>query len=101
MEEYPEPRGYCAQPGFVKNNPLNNAIYLARCIEVYPEWAECLTEANDYLETVLPGYNIAQIKAKFGGLRFYWDAPEGADDEVVTVAREVIYRIEAKASDLQ
>lgn len=84
MEEYPEPRGCYNEPGFVKNNPLNNETYLQKCCEAIPEWSDILRETHAKLEALAPGYNIAQIKEKFGGLRYYIDMPEHIwDDESV------------------
>lgn len=101
MEEFPEPPGCRVQPGFVKNNPKNNALYLQRSIEAIPEWETYLTDIDAYLQGVLPGYNIVQIKAKFGELRYYWNAPPWAAQEYVEYARRVVGILEARASDLQ
>lgn len=76
MTEYPEPKGYNNIPGFVKSNPLNNSSYIEKCCEDYPKWADILRDTNEKLEEIVPGYNISQIKDKFGGLRYYWKPPE-------------------------
>lgn len=84
-----EPPGYRNTPGFVKSNPKNNQEYLdASCI-VYPEWEAVLREADRQLQELVPGYNIAQIKEKFGGLRFYIDLPEGTSADVCARAWEI------------
>lgn len=101
MEEFPEPQGCFVQPGFVKRNPANNALYLQRSIEAIPEWETQLTAIDAYLEAILPGYNIDQIKAKFNELRYYWTAPEGADEADVQYARKVVWEMEAQAGYLQ
>lgn len=98
MEEFPEAPGYRAEPGWVKGNPLNNAIYVERAVEVHPEWETQIRAADAYLEAMVPGYNILQIKAKFGELRFYWDTPEGV--EVDPEVRRVVDNIIAQAEKL-
>lgn len=110
MEEYPEPQGCYNYPTFVKSNPLNNDSYLEKCCETYPEWADLLREAHAQLEELAPGYNIAQIKDKFGGLRYYWDCPTSWREDGVGVileeyterynqAAEVAYDAERKSYD--
>ena len=69
MEEYPEPEGYFCSPGFVKSNPLNNAAYLEGFKD--DPWYDLLVRCDAELEALCPGYNIVQIKEKFGGLRYY------------------------------
>lgn len=80
MKEYPEPKGFFNEPGFVKNTPENNDSYVEKCVEVYPEWEEQIRACHEYLSERYPTYNIVQIKDKFGGMRFYWDA-DGLGDE--------------------
>lgn len=81
--EYPEPEGCFNYPGFVKSNPLNNESYLEKSCQALPEWADILRETHAKLEELVPGYNIAQIKEKFGGLRYYIGMPDSwYDDEV-------------------
>lgn len=36
-------------------------------------WAELIKECDEALFSLDPNYTIAQIKAKFGGLRFYFN----------------------------
>lgn len=68
-----EPEGYCAAPGFVKSNPANNDFY----VEGFRDdpWYPAISEAHRQLTSLIPGYNIGQIKEKFGGLRYYFDYP--------------------------
>lgn len=99
MTEYPEAPGYRAEAGWVKGNPLNNAVYIERAVEVYPEWETVLRAADAYLESAVPGYNVLQIKAKFGELRFYWDSPEGV--EVTPEVRQAVSDILAQAEILR
>ena len=115
MTEYPEPPGCQNSPGFVKSNPLNNETYLEKCCEVYPTWADLLRETHAKLEEIVPGYNIAQIKDKFGGLRYYIGMPESwyeeelEDDDVEGIkhhndisekVREITWDAEEKAVNL-
>jgi len=69
-----EPEGYSAFPGFVKSNPANNDFY----VEGFRNdpWYPAISEVHRQLSSLIPGYNIAQIKEKFGGLRYYIDYPE-------------------------
>lgn len=81
-ELFPEPLGYESRAGCVKNNPMNNAHYLAQWAD--NPWYEVLEDLNYVLERHAPGYNISQIKVKFGGLRFYVEPPKGGWPEGVT-----------------
>ena len=101
MEEFEEAPGYRAQPGWVKGNPKNNAIYLQRCYEVYPEWKQYIKAIDRLLNRLAPGYNIDQIKDKFGGLRFYWSAADDLDPEMALALRECVVHIEELAPKLQ
>lgn len=71
---HPEPGGNVAEMGFVKANPLNNDYY----VELWKDdpWYPAIKQAHDSLTRLIPGYNIDQIKEKFGGLRFYFSLPE-------------------------
>lgn len=96
MAEYPEPEGYVNRPGYVKSNPLNNESYLEQCCEAYPMWADILRETHSLLDKIAPGYNIAQIKDKFGGLRYYWDCPiDWREDGVGAILDKHTARFEA------
>jgi hypothetical protein len=70
----PEPQGYAAVPGYVKNNPLNNDYYVEQFKD--DPWYPIIKRTHERLTELIPGYNIAQIKDKFGGLRYYFDFPE-------------------------
>lgn len=100
MEEFEEMPGYNARPGWVKGNPKNNAIYLQRCYEAYPEWRQYIEAIDGLLNRLAPGYNIDQIKDKYGGLRFYWSAPADTDHETVSTLCECVTRIEELAPEL-
>jgi len=76
-----EPAGYCAAPGFVKSRPENNDYYIEQFSG--DPWYPILKRTHEYIERLAPGYNIVQIKAKFGELRYYYDLPAdlGLNDE--------------------
>lgn len=69
-----EPSGYMSQPGFVKSRPENNEHYVAQ-FEGH-EWYPIIKQTHDELTRLIPGYNISQIKEKFGGLRYYFSFPD-------------------------
>ena len=99
MTVHPEEDGYFCSPGFVKGNPKNNTAYL----EMYREhpWHDLLVRCDAELEELCPGYNIAQIKEKFGGLRYYISQgdcpyevydPQGMEKIIQKYEREVDQR---------
>lgn len=69
-----EPSGASARAGFVKTNPANNDFYVEQFRD-HP-WYPAISQAHEQLSRLVPGYNISQIKEKFGGLRYYFDFPE-------------------------
>lgn len=73
-----EPSGYLSRPGWVKSRPENNAHYVDQMVD--DPWFEIISECASDLENVVPGYNISQIKHKFGGLRFYISKGDCPDD---------------------
>lgn len=94
-QEYPEPPRYKNEPGWVKANPLNNASYLRKACELYPEWSDEFRYADEQIEALVPGYNIDQIKEKFGGPRFYISFPEGVqvDEGSKKKALDIAFRV--------
>ena len=85
---YPEPNGYRSYPGFVKNNPLNNDGYIA-AFEGDP-WYEILQDAHQGLCEIDPGYNIVQIKGKFGDLCYYFQSTFDFDTDEYKSMKEII-----------
>lgn len=81
IEEFEEAPGYSTSPGSVKGNPKNNSLYLNRCCKEYPEWEGILLDTDKKLESLVPGYNIVQIKDKFGYLFYYIRVPEGTSHD--------------------
>jgi hypothetical protein len=49
-------------------------------------WRPIVIEAFNKIESLLPGYEIIQIKEKFGGLRFYCE--NSGDEEVAAIIKE-------------
>ena len=84
----PEPKGYLSVPGFVKSRPENNDHY----IEQYQgtPYYDVLKNTHDALNLLVPGYNIGQIKFKFGELRYYVTLPENTSEVVRETVRHVI-----------
>lgn len=39
-------------------------------------WYPIVIELNEQLASLFPGYELHQVKEKFGGLRFYWNSAE-------------------------
>lgn len=76
-ETFEEPPGYSVAKGFVKANALNNDLYVEEWID--DPWYPAIKLCHDQISSVVPNYNIAQIKEKFGGLRFYIDLPVEED----------------------
>lgn len=68
-----EPQGYQSRPGFVKSRWENNAHYVGQFAG--DPWHPGLQWALERFTELCPKANIAQIKEKFGELRFYYDLP--------------------------
>ena len=88
---YPETVGYVAESGFVKSNPLNNDYYVEQWKN--DPWYPAIKACHEELTAALPGYNIAQIKGKFGGLRYYIDVPR--DEDTMMPVPENAYELAA------
>lgn len=96
-----EPDGYWSQPTYVKSRPENNAHYVDQFAD-HP-WFDIISECAADLENVVPGFNISQIKSKFGGLRFYiskgnclddvWKDNAGEAQEIIRVAERAVWRL--------
>lgn len=99
-EEFPEPQGCANLPGFVKSNPKNNKSYIEKFAEVWDEdQMEAIRNADRKLEELIPGYNIGQIKSKFGQLRFYYDAPLDEDSDYIPYDYSAAEKIVAEAEE--
>lgn len=69
-----EPEGYSCEPGYLKSNPENNDFYLSKLVDW--NWYPAIEQCHKTLNYLIPGYNISQIKTKFGRLCFYFNFPE-------------------------
>lgn len=88
-----EPAGYVSAAGFVKSRPENNDYYVEQFKD--NSWYPIIKETHDRLTKLIPGYNIAQIKEKFGGLRYYIDFPEQ-----ITIPEDYYYAILKTEADV-
>ena len=84
----PELPGCSVSKGFVKSNPANNDAY----VELWSDhpWYPVISNVHRQIEELLPGYNVAQIKEKFWGLRYYFDAPKDANPMKLARARALV-----------
>lgn len=101
-ELFEEPPGYISAPGYVKSNPKNNDHYLEQ-FEGHP-WFPAIKRCHERLQELVPGYNIRQIKEKFGGLRYYIDGGECRKDSWEAheaEAREITYSAEAEVAEFE
>lgn len=67
------------------SKPLSNDHYVEQ-FKDHP-WYYIINWTHERLTQIIPGYSIAQIKEKFGGLRYYISYPNeypNADDEYNT-----------------
>ena len=46
-------------------------------------WYPIIKQTNDLLTDLVPGYEITQIKDKFGGLRYYYNVPKEVLEQAV------------------
>lgn len=90
---HPEPRGCAAVPGFVKSNPRNNDHYVEG-IAGNP-WYPIIKRTHERLTQLDPGYNITQIKEKFGGLRYYFASTLDSDDPLRQEMKMVVSEAES------
>ena len=85
---YEEPQGYRSAPGYVKTRPENNDHYVSQFVD-HP-WYPIIAATHYLLTQVAPGYNIAQIKEKFGLLRYYITFPTPVDPATAELVQTII-----------
>ena len=68
----------------------------AAILEVPDHWLPDILELDAALEELMPGYEVLQVKVKFGGLRYYWCAPEGTPDDICRRALELTSSFEGR-----
>lgn len=65
----------------------DGAVY--RGIDVGDGWLPLIRDLHEQLTIIAPGYEVMQIKAKFGGLRYYVMTPAGHDGIAAAVRRAI------------
>lgn len=68
----------------------------AAILEVPDHWLPHIFVLDAELEELMPGYEVLQVKVKFGGLRYYWRAPEGTSKDVWDKALELTHSFERR-----
>ena len=66
--------------------------------EVGVGWALIVMKCHRELQHLDPGYRIAQIKEKFGGLRYYFDSTVPYDSITYDIMRCVVNEAEAQCA---
>ena len=66
--------------------------------EVGVGWALIVMKCHRELQHLDPGYRIAQIKEKFGGLRYYFDSSVPYDSITYDIMRCVVNESEAQCA---
>jgi len=64
-----------------------------------PGWDDLLLEVNERLAVLDPGYEINQVKEKFGGLRYYITCSDDLYRLEGNDVRDAMYRIIGEAED--
>lgn len=57
-------------------------------------WYPLIVALHEQIKALLPDYEINQVKEKFGGLRFYWEADDGTIYEDGAIDPDLERRIE-------
>lgn len=66
-------------------------------IDVDEGWYQIIVDCDEELAVIDPGYKILQVKEKFGGLRFYFQASEINDHELIKNMQVVVRKYEVVA----
>ena len=69
--------------------------FAADCVPelaVYEAWIPYIEKLDAELEALIPGYEVHQVKDKFGGLRYYFEVPADTPDDVAARARALAHR---------
>jgi hypothetical protein len=67
----------------------------------YTAWVPVIDQLDKDLTALVPGYRLVQVKAKFGGLRYYVDWPAGVTSEVIEQAESLIQAAEQACEALR
>lgn len=78
---------------------------LARIPDGWGRWISCgrgwyslIVELDERLRALFPNYAVHQVKEKFGGLRYYWDAEDLRDPERMELAESFVCTAESRAA---
>jgi hypothetical protein len=65
-------------------------------------WGPAIFKCHNQLSHIIPGYEITQIKEKFGGLRYYFQLPEDFDYSCVEfdIAQSIVQNAEDEVKQL-
>ena len=66
-------------------------------LAVYEAWIPYIEKLDAELEALIPGYEVHQVKDKFGGLRYYFEVPAGTPDDVAAQAQALAHRYESES----
>ena len=66
-------------------------------LAVYDAWIPYIEKLDAELEALIPGYEVHQVKDKFGGLRYYFEVPADTPDDVAAAARALTSRYESES----
>ena len=66
-------------------------------LAVYEAWIPYIEKMDAELEALIPGYEVHQVKDKFGGLRYYFEVPADTPDDVAAAARALTSRYESES----
>ena len=66
-------------------------------LAVYEAWIPYIEKLDAELEALIPGYEVHQVKDKFGGLRYYFEVPAGTPEDVAAQARTLVHRYESES----
>ena len=70
----------------------------SKSIEVDEGWYQIIVDCDNVLTQIDPDYQIAQIKQKFGGLRYYFEPSDSNDDGLYIKMNSIVLSYEAIAA---
>jgi len=70
----------------------------SKSIEVDEGWYQIIVDCDNVLTQIDPNYQIAQIKQKFGGLRYYFEPSDSNDDGLYIKMNSIVLSYEAIAA---
>lgn len=99
-EEYPDNAGLSSYPDDADESPLPDVEHLLEIAQVGEGWHGLVMETHRRLLRLDPGYTVAQIKEKFGGLRYYFNLSEEKcyDSLTADIMYDVAYAAETRST---